>query len=70
MVVAELDPDELSLMFIVVSIPNIFISLLLESSLAGDCPCLHVSFVINSLLPRIDIEIDKYLAQNFIVINI
>ena len=24
---------------------------------------------INSLLPRIDIEIDKYLAQNFIVIN-
>ena len=45
--VAELDPDELSLMFIVVSIPNIFISLLLESSLAGDCPCLHVSFVIN-----------------------
>ena len=23
----------------------------------------------NSLLPRIDIEIDKYLAQNFIVIN-
>ena len=25
--------------------------------------------VLNSLLPRIDIEIDKYLAQNFIVIN-
>ena len=24
---------------------------------------------INSLLPRIDIEINKYLAQNFIVIN-
>ena len=26
-------------------------------------------FILNSLLPRIDIEIDKYLAQNFIVIN-
>ena len=27
------------------------------------------SAIINSLLPRIDIEIDKYLAQNFIAIN-
>ena len=45
--VAELDPDELSLMFIVVMIPNIIISLLLKPSLAGDCPCLHVSYVIN-----------------------
>ena len=45
--VAELDPDELSLMFIVVLIPNIIISLLLEPSLAGDCPRLHVSYVIS-----------------------
>ena len=45
--VAELDPDELSLMFILVLIPNIIISLLLESPLAGDCPCLHVGYVIN-----------------------
>ena len=51
--VAELDPDELSLMFIVVLIPNIIISLLLEPSLAGDCPCLHVSYVINQWHDRV-----------------
>ena len=45
--VAELDPAELSLMFIVVLIPNIIISLLLAPSLAGVCPRLHVSYVIN-----------------------
>ena len=45
--VAELDPAELSLMFIVVWIPNIIISLLLAPSLAGVCPGLHVSYVIN-----------------------
>ena len=46
--VAELDPAELSLMFIVVLIPNIIISLLLVPSLAGVFCRLHVSYCLRS----------------------